>query len=76
MSDVTKPSITGGDWDMLTPAERITRCDVYAREAERRADAAQPGAQERFRKIAAEWRKLCAELRAQHPRRPDKGESE
>jgi hypothetical protein len=75
MSDLMKPNVTGGEWDMLTPAERVTRCEVYAREAERLADlAAQPGAQEQFRQVAAQWRKLCAGLRAQYPRKPLTGE--
>ena len=63
-SDVMKPSITGGDWDMLTLAEQITRCEVYVREAERLAGEAQPGAEERLRQIAAQWRKLCGALKA------------
>ena len=75
MSDIMKPNVTGGEWDMLTAAERITRCEVYAREAERLADvAAQPGVQENFRQIAAQWRKLCVGLRALHPRKPSTGE--
>jgi hypothetical protein len=62
MADVTKPGLGGDDWAPLTIAERITRCEEYAREADTLADLS-PHAEERFRKVAAQWRQLAAELK-------------
>ena len=62
MQDVTKPGLTGPEWDAMTVAERVARCHAYAREAMQLAGAAHPDVQPIYKKIASQWNTLAAEM--------------
>jgi hypothetical protein len=62
VQDVTQPGFSGQEWAGLTVAERVARCHIYAREAAQLAQAAHPDSKEHYRKIAAQWNTLAAEV--------------
>jgi hypothetical protein len=62
MQDVTKPDLTGAEWNGMTVAERIARCHAFAREAYVLTEAAHPDMKPKYRAIAAQWNMLAAEM--------------
>ena len=59
---VMRRGLSGAEWARLDLFERIALCDVYAREAAQLAQAASPEMRPKYEAIAAEWKKLAAEM--------------
>jgi len=51
-----------GEWDRLTPAERIRYCGLMAEEARALAEIALPRMKEIYLKLAGQWLDLAAEI--------------
>jgi hypothetical protein len=51
-----------GQWSKLTVRERIHLCREYAREAEQLAQAAHPDRKADYKRLAADWNQIAAEL--------------
>jgi len=51
-----------GQWEKLTNQERIHLCREYAQEAELLAQAAHPDQKIQYKRIAADWHQIAAEL--------------
>jgi hypothetical protein len=51
-----------GKWNSLTNRERIHLCREYAQEAEQLAQAASPERRQQYKRIAAQWQQIAAEL--------------
>jgi hypothetical protein len=49
-------------WRKLTVPERIHMCREYAREAEQLAQAAHPDRKADYKRLAADWHQVAAEL--------------
>lgn len=49
-------------WDSLTIRERIRLCREHAQEAEQYAQAAHPDRSVQYKRLAAEWHQIAAEL--------------
>lgn len=54
--------LSPGEWDGMTVTQRILRCREYAQEAELLASTADPHHQREYKRIAAQWNTLAAEL--------------
>ncbi len=51
-----------GQWGKLTVRERIHLCREYAREAEQLAQAAHADRRADYKRLAADWNQIAAEL--------------
>jgi len=51
-----------GQWGKLTVRERVQLCREYAREAEQLAQAAHPDRGADYKRLAADWNQIAAEL--------------
>ena len=51
-----------GQWEKLTNQERIHLCREYAQEAELLAQAAHADRKTQYKRIAADWHQIAAEL--------------
>jgi hypothetical protein len=66
---VMKRGLSWAEWARLNLLERIALCDVYAREAAQLAQAASPEMRPKYEAIAAEWKKLAAEIESSRHQR-------
>ena len=62
ISVLSDPDFTREEWQGMTAAERVALCHVLAREAAQLAGAAEGARRELYRKIAAQWNTLAAEI--------------
>jgi hypothetical protein len=62
ISVLTDPDFTREEWQGMTAAERVALCHVLAREAGQLAQAAGGERAAVYRKIAAQWNTLAAEI--------------
>src|SRR5215208_1234355 len=62
VAGVMKRGLSRAEWARRDLFERIALCDVYAREAAQLAQAASPEMRPKYEAIAAEWKKLAAEI--------------
>ena len=51
-----------GQWGNLTIRQRIDLCREYAQEAEQLAQAAAPDRKVQYKRLAADWRQIAAEI--------------
>ena len=70
ISVLTDPDFTREEWQGMTAAERVALCHVLAREAAQLAGAAAGERREGYRKIAAQWNTLAAEIEESARERP------
>jgi hypothetical protein len=59
---VRRMDLIDGKWERLTVPERIHLCREYAQKAEQLAEAAHADQGTEYRRIAASWHQIVAEL--------------